>query len=136
MADTPAGFEYAGLFYEWHLSTIGKDLLLIDRISGMSVEEFFELVEDKYDLTRPAVMLTLVATSMRHRHPDRSVERLFRTVMDLDMADVNVVGGDDDEEGDEDGPPSSGGDVPSDTSSPTLHGSPDLTSETLPVTPV
>lgn len=134
MAETTEnGFELGGLFYPWHVTTTGKDLLLIDRISGMPPQEFFELIEDSYDLSRSPVLLALIATSMRARHPERSLERIVRTVMDLSLDDVEIVGGEDEEEGEGDGPPQeAGGDAgPSDSSSPTSSDSPESPSQTL-----
>lgn len=129
------GFEYKSVFYPWHVTTTGKDLLLIDRISGMSPQEFFAIVEDAYDMNRAPVTLALIATSMRNRHPDRSLERILRTVMELDMEgdDFEVVGGDEETA---DSPPAvaaQGG--PSDTSPGTSNGSQGATSETSPATP-
>jgi hypothetical protein len=125
------GFEYQGVFYPWHVTTTGKDLLLIDRISGLPLKEFFAIVEDNYDMARAPVTLALIATSMRNRHPDRSLERILRTVMELDMEsdEFEVIGGDDEEAGD--GPPAvaaEGG--PSDQSHGTSNGSAGATSET------
>jgi hypothetical protein len=92
------GFEYGNLFYPWSVSTRGMDLLLIDRISGMNPQAFFELIEDDYDLSRAPVTLTLIATSMRARHPERSLERIVRTVMNLDLEEIEFIGGEDEEE--------------------------------------
>jgi hypothetical protein len=88
------GFELDGEFYTWHLSDLGKDLMLIDRISGMSVGDFYELIEDPVAQDRAPVMLTLIATSIRHRHHDWSVERIYRRVMEMSIADVQMVRGD------------------------------------------
>jgi hypothetical protein len=93
------GFELDGEFYSWHLSDIGKDLMLIDRISGMSVAEFYELAEDPVAQERIPVLLTLIATSIRHRHHDWSVERIYRRVMDLSISkDVTMIDGDSEED--------------------------------------
>jgi len=91
--DRPAedGFEYQGDFYRWTVSTIGKDLMLIDRFSGLPIQEFFELVEDAFDRGRVPVLLTMVATSIRAAHPDWTVERIVRVVMDIDIAEVVFV---------------------------------------------
>jgi hypothetical protein len=112
--DTPAGFEYGGLFYRWNVTSTGKDLLLIDRISGMPPQEFFELLEDKHDLSRSPVMLALIATSIRARHPERSLEKIVRDVMDLSLDDIEIVGGDEDEV--EESPPAEAGSTPADHS--------------------
>jgi hypothetical protein len=93
------GFELDGEFYRWHLSDIGKDLMLIDRISGMSVAEFYELAQDPVAQERIPVLLTLIATSIRHRHHDWSVERIYRRVMDLSISkDVTMIDGDSEED--------------------------------------
>lgn len=93
------GFEYQGTFYTWHCSDLGKDLMLIDRISGMSVVEFFETIEDDAGRERAPVLLALIATSVRHGHPDWSVERIHRLVLNLSLSDVAFVGDDDQDEG-------------------------------------
>lgn len=133
IAVTQAGFEYQGVFYPWHVTTTGKDLLLIDRISGMAPQEFFELIEDGYDLSRSAVTFSLMATSIRNRFPERSIERIVRAVEAIDLDEVEFMGGDD-EEG-EDGPPAQAGASPpadqSATSSDTSKISADTISEPL-----
>lgn len=101
MADTDRrqnGFELAGEFYLWHVSDIGKDLMLIDRIAGMPITEFFETVEDNFDRERAPILLALIATSIRHGHPDWSVERIARTVMNLNLSEVEFIDVDAEEE--------------------------------------
>jgi hypothetical protein len=96
-APVEAGFEHDGTFYRWFASTGGKDLILIDRIANVAVTEFFELLDDPVARERPSVMLALVATSMRARHPEWSVERIVRTVYDLDVNELTLIGGDEEE---------------------------------------
>jgi len=107
-ADHEDGFEYDGVFYRWHVSDTGKDLMLIDRLTGMPVQEFFDLIEDGFDRGRGPILLAMIATSIRHRFPDRSVERILRQVQNLSISEIEFVGGDE-EDGDEFGPPSDGG---------------------------
>ena len=97
------GFEYDGRFYRWHVSDMGKDLMLIDRFAGMSVLDFFEVVDDEDERARGPILLTLIATSIRHGNPNWSVERVTRTVMNLSLSEVEFVGGDE-EEGEADPP--------------------------------
>jgi hypothetical protein len=95
MSDEPReGFEYQGRFYEWHLSDMGKDLMLIDRISGMGMSAFFEAAEEMESAAdaRAPLLLTMIACSIRHGHPAWSVDRVYRTVMDMSLADVTLVG--------------------------------------------
>lgn len=110
MSANENGFEYRGRFYRWHVSDIGKDLMLIDRIAQMPVREFMELVVDAEESERTPVLLTLIATSLRCGHPDWSVDRIFRTVMNLslgeDVSFVYAASEDEDEEVDEALPPS------------------------------
>lgn len=89
-----AGFEYDGEFYRWSISTIGKDLMLIERFARMPLPEFYELVDDGFDLGRPSLLLTMVATSIRAGHPDWTVERIARTVEGLNLGDVHMIDGD------------------------------------------
>jgi hypothetical protein len=91
------GFELHGEFYPWHVSDIGKDLMLIDRFSGLPVAEFFQVVEDDFERGRAPILLTLVATSIRHKHQDWSVERIVRLVMDTNLGEVVFVGADEEE---------------------------------------
>ena len=93
-----AGFEYDGEFYPWTVSDGAKDLMLIDRFTGMPVTDFFEAVEDDVDRGRAPVLLALIATSMRGKHPDRSVERLARTVEGLSLSAVQFIDGDEPED--------------------------------------
>lgn len=92
------GFEYQGTFYRWHISDIGKDLMLIDRFSGLPITEFFEMIEDDFDRMRMPVQLALIATSIRNGQPDWSVERIVRTVMDLSMSEIEFVAADREED--------------------------------------
>src|SRR4029077_8420590 len=96
MADKD-GFEYDGTFYNWHVSDMGKDLMLIDRFCGLPLHEFFELVDDGFDRGRAPILLTLIATSLRFGHPDWSVERIVRTVQNLSLSEVIILEPDDEE---------------------------------------
>lgn len=89
--EQPAGFEFQGRFYEWHLSDMGKDLMLIDRIAGIGLSEFLELAEDGVDSSRGPLLLTMVATSLRHGHPEWSIERIVRTVMNLSLSEIVML---------------------------------------------
>ena len=92
MSDEP-GFEYQSEFYPWHVTDMGKDLMLIDRISGMGLGEFRDSLDD-FDLdTGPApLLLTLLATSIRHRHPGWPVDRIVRMVEGMSLSEVEFVG--------------------------------------------
>ena len=93
------GFEFKGRFYRWTVTDMGKDLMLIDRISGLPIIDFFEAIDDEHERQRGPILLTLIACSLRAGNPDWSVDRIVRTVMALSLAeDVEFVGGDDDEE--------------------------------------
>jgi hypothetical protein len=104
------GFEYDGTFYSWHVSDMGKDLMLIDRFCGLPLHEFFELVDDGFDRGRAPILLTLIATSIRKGHPDWSVERIVRTVQNLSLSDVAFIEPDD-EEAEPELPPASEGET-------------------------
>jgi hypothetical protein len=90
------GFEYQGEFYRWTVSDVGKDLMLIDYFTHMPVQEFFEVVDDALERGRAPILMALMATSIRAAHPERSVERISRMVMDIPLGDVAFVGGDED----------------------------------------
>lgn len=99
ISSTEAGFEYDGRFYSWHVSDLGKDLMLIDRLTGLSITEFFAIVDDdEQEGFRGPVLLALVATSLRHGHPDWSVERIVRVVLALHLSEINFVSTDDGDE--------------------------------------
>ncbi len=89
------GFELDGVFYPWHLDiNHAKNLFLIDRLTRMPPDEFARLAEDPAQRTRSSVILTLIATSIRAKHPDWTVERIERMIMDLDITTVEWIGGD------------------------------------------
>jgi hypothetical protein len=92
------GFEYQGEFYRWSVTDIAKDLMLIDRFAGLPIQEFFELVDDDHERGRGPILLTLIATSIRAGHPDWTVERVIRLVMDLNLGDVTFISGDEQEQ--------------------------------------
>lgn len=81
------GFEFEGRFYKLTVSDCGKDLMLIDRISGMPMSAFYEAADDAEERGRGPIILTLLATSLRAAHPDWSVERIFKKVMNLSLGD-------------------------------------------------
>lgn len=113
MADD--GFEYGGTFYRWHISDIGKDLMLIDHFSRLPLHEFFELVDDGVDRGRAPILLTLIATSIRAGHPDWSVERIVRVVQELELSEVVFISPE--EEAEPELPPASEGERPTGGSS-------------------
>jgi hypothetical protein len=86
------GFEYQDRFYPWSISDMGKDLVLIDRICGMSLSEFYEVADDALQADRAPILLALVATSIRAGNPSWNVERIVRLVMDMSLSDLNIVG--------------------------------------------
>lgn len=93
-----AGFEWQGVFYPWKLSDTGKDLLLIDRITNMPVDEFFEVVEDEGSVLRGSILLAMIATSLRAYHHTWSIERIYRSVMELSLSeDIEMFGMDEEE---------------------------------------
>lgn len=92
------GFELAGIFYRWHVTDGAKDLILVDKFAGMPITEFFALIEDSFDRGRAPVLLALMATSVRNGHPDWSVERVTRTVMDINLSDVTFIDADEEAE--------------------------------------
>src|SRR5262245_58248873 len=93
------GFEHDGRFYPWRFSELGKDLMLVDRIAGVSIFEFGDAAGGGFGQMRPAVFLTLIATSLRAGNPDWSVERIVRLVEQLDVfKDMILVGGEEEPE--------------------------------------
>jgi len=96
VAPQEEGFEYQGEFYRWRVSDVGKDLMLIDYFTHMPVQEFFDIVDDALERGRAPVLMALMATSIRAAHPERSVERISRLVMDMPLGEVSFVGGDED----------------------------------------
>lgn len=140
---TDDGFEWNGRFYRWHLTDRGKDLLLIDRIAQMPVDEFFELVEDEFDRTRTPVLLAMIATSIRHGHPQWSYQRIERIVLNLSLSeDIVFIEGDaeEDDAGPPDGPgeqapPAAPSEKPGGESSSPSTPKEALDSETLYATP-
>jgi hypothetical protein len=92
------GFEYQGTFYRWSVSDMGKDLMLIDRFCGLPIVEFFELVDDDFDRGRAPILLSMIATSIRKEHPDWSVERIVRTVQELNLSEIAFVGAEEEED--------------------------------------
>jgi hypothetical protein len=91
------GFELHGRFYRWHVTDMGKDLMLIDQFAKQPITEFFAQIEDQFDRGRAPILLTLIATSIRAGNPDWSVERIVRTVMNLNLSEVSFVDADSEE---------------------------------------
>lgn len=104
--DRPAedGFELVlpgdeqGTFFRWHVTDQGKDLMLIDRFTGMPVTEFFQLIEDSFDRGRAPVLLAMIATSIRAKFPTWTVERVYRIVADLSLSSVTFIDADREED--------------------------------------
>jgi hypothetical protein len=100
------GFEFNGVFYPWHVTDMGKDLMLIDQFAKQPITEFFAQIEDQFDRGRAPILLTLIATSIRAGNPDWSVERVARTVLNLNLSDVTFIDADAEEA---ENPPSADG---------------------------
>ena len=92
-----SGFELNGEFYRWHVSDLGKDLMLIDRFSGMPVSDFFEVADDALQRGRAPIMLALIATSIRAEHPDWTIERIVQIVLEVHLGEVVFIGAADEE---------------------------------------
>lgn len=91
--DDQAGFELEGEFYPLTFNADnGKDLILIDRITAMPTEEFVDAIRDGVSIGRGPIMLAVLATSIRARHPDWSIERIVRMVQ-ADLAELKFIGG-------------------------------------------
>jgi hypothetical protein len=89
--ENESGFEYEGRFYEWRFGATGKDLMLIDRICGMSLSELYEAVDQGRD--RPSLMLAMIALSLRAGNPSWSVERIMHIVEEIDTGtDIKLLG--------------------------------------------
>lgn len=103
------GFEYklpgddAATFFRWSVTDGGKDMLLIDRFTGMPVHEFFSTIEDQFDRGRAPILLALIATSIRAQFPEWTPERIVRVVQNLNLSDVEFIDADTEEA--EAGPP-------------------------------
>ena len=95
---TEDGFELDGEFYRWHLSDTGKDLMLIDRFTAMPFDEFFAVIEDNFDRGRAPILLAMVATSVRAKHPDWTVDRIARLVMNTSLSEIEFVAADQEED--------------------------------------
>jgi hypothetical protein len=131
MSDELDGFEYKGRFYQWSVTDLGKDLMLIDRIAQMSPSAFMEMISDADENERTPVILALVATSLRLGHPDWSVDRIYRTVMGLSLGeDISFVSSGAAEEDEASPPAEAAGPPPSEAGrSPSNGSSPPSTPE-------
>lgn len=91
------GFEYKvpgdeeATFFRWALSDGGKDIMLIDRFTAMPIDEFFKVIDDSFDRSRGPVLLAMIATSIRAKFPDWTVERIVRTVQNLSLSHVEFI---------------------------------------------
>lgn len=97
------GFEYKipgedeATFFAWTVSDGGKDLMLIDHFTHLPIHEFFALIDDEFDRSRAPILLAMMATSIRAKHPDWTPERIIRTVQNLNISDVTMVDAEEDE---------------------------------------
>lgn len=104
MADeTPAaeaGFEFRGEFYPWKFSDNNKDMLLIEQIGGYTPGEFIEeadAVEAEVKAAaadgrepaepRTSFLLSLMATSIRARNPQWTVQRILNLIANANVSD-------------------------------------------------
>lgn len=129
---TEDGFEFDGKFYAWHVTDCGKDLLLIDRLTGMPVDEFFEVIQDETGQRRAPILLALVATSIRAGNPSWTVDRIVRIVLDKPLSEIVMIEAEATGEG-EQVPPGEGGKTPPEepapSASPAAESSPSSTPE-------
>lgn len=123
MSKRKSGFEYDGKFYPFEISDKGRDVFLIDRITGMPLQDVFAEVKKPIDEMRTPVFFALVATSIRAKRTDWSLERILRIADELSYSEIleSIVGGDQDEEATE-RPPGEGEGSPA--PSPKSSGSP------------
>jgi hypothetical protein len=105
MAASQDGFELGGEFYPFHVDDTGKNLMLIDRLTGLSLPEFSAYLGDDTDRNRGPVTLALVATSIRAAKPDWSVEKIVRLVQNTRISDIEWVDGEQDAEETDASPP-------------------------------
>ncbi len=82
------GFELDGVFYEWHASDTGKDLMLIQNF----VDPVSFLETKEVDLAEIPLLLALIATSLRYA-TNWSVPRILRTIEDRSIGDFVIIGG-------------------------------------------
>lgn len=100
------GFEFDGEFVPFHLTDLGKDLQVIDRLTGgMPPHEFFDATKDLEGRARGPVQLGLLGTSLRAHHPEWSVSRICSLIEGTPFSDFVYVKGEPEEEADV-GPPS------------------------------
>lgn len=126
------GFEVEGEFYRWAVTDTGKDLMLIDRFTGMPVAEFFETIEDNFDRGRAPILLALMATSIRGKHTEWSVERVVRFVQGVSLGEVAFVDSDAEEQPI---PPAEGGLEPPTSDELSNGSSPSSTPEVISLRP-
>jgi len=130
-----AGFDINGEFFPLSFTSGAKDILLVDRITQMSLDDF-QAAASTGDL-RGSVLLGMIATSIRARRPDWSVERIVSMVMDIDLADLKTFGGDDADPtaGGQPEPPNGNSDLSSEDSSSSATQTETWGSATSAVTP-
>jgi len=100
VSEQQEGFELNGHFYPWRITyTTGKDMMLIDRLTGLSLTEFMDVIETgRLPLS---FRLVAVAISIRHEQPEWTVARIVRTVEEMDFEkDFTDLSGEEEE-----GPP-------------------------------
>jgi hypothetical protein len=90
---TESGFDYDGQFYPVSFTAGAKDLILVERITALPIDEFQQAAMASEN--RPSILLGLLATSIRARHPDWSVERIYQMVMAVDdISEIHTIAGD------------------------------------------
>ena len=96
MADE-AGFRLRGEFYPWPEYYDMGDAVVIERVTGMDMEEFAEAAgEAEYGTTSMSVMAGMIAAAVRHKHPSWSPKRIAQLVavrMD-DSSSLEIIAAD------------------------------------------
>lgn len=95
-----SGFEMGGEFFPWKISFGAKDLLLMDRFSGMPITDFYAMATDSFDVDRAPVKLTLIAMAIRAKYPQWTVERIVRKVNSIENLVTDIVELDREDDGD------------------------------------
>lgn len=98
------GFEYAGEFYPWSITTKGKDLQIVDRVADVSIPEFFRILDDPVERERIPIVLALMGTSIRARQPTWGISRIVRLLEEMDLDEIEFVGDEEDEKKEETDP--------------------------------
>ena len=85
-----AGFNLNGEFFPWAEHYDMGDAIIIERVTGMDLQEFAEAGDTDGGRASVSVMAGMMAAAMRHKHPGWKHRHIEELIQNSDLAGDNI----------------------------------------------